>query len=87
MGLAMMFVDGSEKGKADPALAARMQPIGHRAMGVWNAWLPVQDMHRLVARGVARPVNAARPWQLVRGPGTALVATCARRYVGRSRMQ
>lgn len=35
-------------------------------------------MHRLVAKGVAILTNAARPWQKVRGPGRAMIATRAR---------
>ena len=49
--LAFILVDGSEKGRADPAFGAHTQPIVHWAMGVWNGWIPIQDMHRLVARG------------------------------------
>lgn len=76
--LALIMADGSEHGRADPAHAAHVQPIGHWAMAVWHAWLPIHDLYSLAAKGVTKLVNAARPWHNVRGPGTAVVASCAR---------
>ena len=78
MDLTLIIADGSESGRADPAYAATRP--AHRTLGdgSMECWLPIQELGRLAARSVAKLTNAAKPWSNVRGPGTAVVASCAR---------
>ena len=41
---AMMIMDGSKKGKADPAFEAHTSVAQHWAQAVWNNWLPADDL-------------------------------------------
>ncbi len=76
--LALLIADETRGGKADPAFDAHTGPIGHWAKAVWEKWLPVSALQRLVAAAESKLSRAARPWAVVRGPGAALLATASR---------
>ncbi len=76
--LALLLADESATGKADPAYAAHAGPIGEWAQAVWNRWMPIRALQRLVTSAHRRIARASRPWSVVRGPGAAVVATAAR---------
>ena len=76
--LALMLADGSAKGNADPAFDAHVMPIGDWARAVWEERLPRSTLNRLAAQAKLKLVRARNVWSKVTGPGTVLVATCAR---------
>ena len=76
--LALMVADGSARGKADPAFAARSSPIGMWAQAVWHSWLPIRCLDRLARTAVNKLAEAKRPWVRVIGPATAMTASAQR---------
>ncbi len=76
--LALIVADESATGKADPAFAAHVDPIGAWAQAVWEQWLPTRALMRVVKDAKRRLECAARPWSVVRGPGAAFVASAQR---------
>ena len=75
---ALILADGSAKGRADPAFPAHGMPIGAWAAAVWDEWMPVISMGRLIQFAKAKVLRAVRPWSVVHGPAAAFVATCER---------
>ena len=73
--LALIVADESIGGKADPAYAAHVGPIFEWAQAVWEQWIPLPALMRLVASSKLRLDRAVRPWSVVRGPAAAVVAT------------
>ena len=59
--LALLMADETSSGKADPAYAAHVGPIGERAQAVWERWLPLHALQRLVGSAQMRLARAARP--------------------------
>ena len=53
-------------------------PIGAWAAAVWDGWMPVIPMARLIQFAKAKVLRAIRPWSVVYGPAAAFVATCER---------
>ena len=43
--LALIMMDASEHGRADPAFDAHEMPIGQWAQAVWDMWLPREALH------------------------------------------
>ena len=76
--LALLVADETAVGKADPAYAAHTGPIGEWAQAVWESWLPLAALNRLVSSAQRRLGHARQPWSIVRGPGAAFVATASR---------
>ena len=76
--VALLMADETSTGKADPAFAAHTGPIGEWAQAIWERWLPLTALHRLVSSAKQRLGAARRPWNIVYGPGAAFVATAAR---------
>ena len=76
--LALIVADESIGGKADPAYAAHVGPIFEWAQAVWEQWIPLPALMRLVASSKLRLDRAVRPWSVVRGPAAAVVATATR---------
>eukprot|EP00973_Karenia_brevis_P085866 11909965-Karenia_brevis.AAC.1 len=48
------------------------------ALAVWEQWVPVELLCRLIGRTVARVHAASKMWSVVYGPAAALVATLSR---------
>ena len=84
MEIAMMILDGSDKGRADPAFEAHSGPIGHWAQAVWHTWLPINQLQEMIDDGFARTSAAQQPWRVAYGPAAALILTCER--IGRKVM-
>ena len=78
LNLALIVADESPHGKADPAFAAHLGPVGEWAQAVWESWMPMPALQRLISSAQRRLTSAARPWSVVRGPGSAVVATAWR---------
>ena len=76
--MALPLLDGSEKGRADPAFQAHSGPIGSWAKAIWNMWIPYDLMQESVADAMIRIARASRMWAVVKGPAAALVATATR---------
>lgn len=76
--LALIMADGSDRGRADPAFDAHTQPICFWAMAIWNDWMPVAELQTMIWEAKTKLTLAAFPWQHVKGPAAATVATCAR---------
>ena len=45
LNLALIMMDGSPTGHADPAFQAHSLPIGFWSMAVWNQWVPLKDLN------------------------------------------
>merc|ERR1712127_1044459 len=73
-----MILDGSVKGRADPAFEAHNGVIGHWAQAVWHTWLPIKDLQEMIDDGFARTSAAQQPWRVAYGPAAALILTCKR---------
>ncbi len=78
MDLALVIADESLHGKADPAFAAHLGPIGAWAQAVWEQWMPSRGLTKLVATAKARLARAKSAWSCVYGPAAAFVATAER---------
>ena len=76
--LALLVADGSKSGRADPAYDAHALPIGEWAMAVWESWMPVRSMQRIVDDAVSRLDRVKNKWAVCYGPGAAMVMTCRR---------
>ena len=76
--LALILADGGRRSIADPAFPAHLQPIGEWATAVWENWLPVSALHRMVFDAKKRLAKARSVWSVCYGPAAAVVATCAR---------
>jgi hypothetical protein len=76
--MSLAIIDGSLKGRADPAFAAHADPIGSFAEAVWCEWLPRQALLSLVSHAIDVLGSARSPWGRVRGPGAAFVASAQR---------
>ena len=68
----MMVADGSKKGKADPAFPAHIDVVQHRALAVWNFWLPVESLQQSLNYATVRTSQSPQPWRVVTGPAAAL---------------
>ena len=78
MEMTLMILDGSTKGRADPAFEAHSGVIGHWAQAVWHTWLPINRLQAMIDDGFARTAAAQQPWRVVYGPAAALILTCER---------
>ena len=78
MEVALMVMDGSKTGKADPAFAAHMDVALHWAQAIWNNWLPVQALQQSVDYARERISSTSRLWAVVTGPAAALICTLER---------
>ena len=78
MEVALMVMDGSRTGKADPAFVAHMDVALHWAQAIWNHWLPVQTLQLSVDHARERISSTSRPWAVVTGPAAALICTLER---------
>ena len=76
--MALAMADGSAKGRADPAYEAHLQPIGQWAEAIWDEWLPSAAMSRLVTTAARLLRRVTSPWQNVRGPAAAMLASADR---------
>ena len=76
--LALLMADGSKTGRADPAYDAHALPIGEWAMAIWECWLPIRSLQRIVDDAVNRLNGAKNKWAVCYGPGAAMVMTCRR---------
>ena len=76
--MALVMADGGLSGKADPAFDAHEQPIGQWSMACWELWLPACSLLHLAAKAKAALLRPGHIWARVRGPGAAMVASCAR---------
>ena len=61
MEVALMIMDGSKTGKADPACAAHMDVALHWAQAIWNKWLPVHTLQQSVNYARERISRSSRP--------------------------
>ena len=68
--MALMLADESQKGRADPAFEAHLQPIGSWARAVWHKWMPHSAMQQMIVSANAKLTAAKSIWQHVRGPAT-----------------
>ena len=73
---ALMLADGKDTGRADPACDAHEMPIGQWAMAVWERWIGVRPMERMLETARRRFAKVKRRWQVVYGPAAALLLTC-----------
>ena len=64
--LARILADGSATGKADPAFAAHIGPIGFWATAVYEQWAPLDDLAGLVLSSTQRLCAARNPWAVVK---------------------
>ena len=78
MEVALMVMDGSKIGKADPGFAAHMDVALHWAQAIWNNWLPVQAWQQSVDYAREWVSSTSRPWAVVTGPAAALICTLER---------
>ena len=76
--MALMLADGGPRGRADPAYDAHTLPIGEWAKAVWEERLPRPALAALAAQAKLQLARAKRIWATVKGPGAAMVASCAR---------
>ena len=76
--LALVMADGSNRGKADPAFAAHIDPIGQLALAIWEKWLPREAMLKLAVEALDLAVKRQRPWAYCTGPGAAFILSAAR---------
>ena len=76
--LTLAVADGARGGTADPAFQAHLQPIVAWAQAVWENWMPRADMLSMAAWASRRLASTDRPWRMVCGPASAVVATMAR---------
>ena len=76
--ITLLLADGGLRGRADPAFAAHIEPIYHWALAVWESWLLMRAMQRLLREAQTRLGAARNLCAVVRGPASAFVATAAR---------
>ena len=76
--VALVLADGSAKGLADPAFDAHILPVGEWASAVWESWLPVISLERLIKHGKHRLSKTKKVWAVCYGPAAAYIATCQR---------
>ena len=76
--LALVLADEGPRGRADPAFDAHLQPIEQWAMAIWEQWLPVPSMNRMLTDAEQRLSGARSKWPKVYGPAAAMLATCWR---------
>jgi len=76
--LTLVVADGSHLGAADPAFEAHVGVVYMWALAVWEQWVPIELLCRLVARTAARVHRAKKIWSVVYGPAAALIATLSR---------
>ena len=78
MDIALMFADGKEKGRADPAYDAHTMPIGQWAMAVWERWGNENSLDRMIRYARKNIDEAKNKWAVARGPAATLLLTCTR---------
>ena len=78
MEVALMIMDMSKTGRADPAFAAHMDVALHWAQAIWNHWIPVHALQLSVDYARERISKTTRPWAVVTGPAAALICTLER---------
>ena len=76
--MALTLMDGGPRGRADPAYDAHTLPIGEWARAVWEDRLPRPALRALAAQAKLQLARSKRIWASVKGPGAAMVASCAR---------
>ena len=77
--ISLAFVDGSARGKADPAFAAHTAPIGLWAQAVWSGWFPRPALSKMADHATEHLANAGQTmWAKVTGPAKAMVASAWR---------
>ena len=67
--VALMIADGGPSGCVDPAFDAHLLLIGEWAAAVWNERLPLESLHRMVAKGKRQIAKARNMWSVCRGGG------------------
>ena len=75
---ALILADGSAKGMPGPASDAHILPTGEWASAVWELWLPIKSLDRLVRQCSHRLNKAKNIWAVCYGPAAAFIATCRR---------
>ena len=78
MEMAMMVMDGSPTGRADPAFDAHSGVIGHWAQAVWYTGLRTDRLQSMIDDAFERTAAAQEPWRVCYGPAAALILTCER---------
>ena len=76
--LALIAAEAAWGHGADPAFLAHEGPIAAWARAVLEKHLPHKLLHAMVRRARVTLVKAKRPWAVVKGPATAVIATAAR---------
>ena len=76
--IALLLADGGLSGKADPAYDAHLIPLGEWAHAVWEGWMPVKAMRRMIEHVKEQLQHAKSPWSKVYGPAATIVMTCRR---------
>ena len=74
----LIMMDGSPNGKADPAFAGHCDPIVSWAEAVWSSWLPLYVLTSIASSALNVLRVCMNPWNCVRGPGAAFVASAQR---------
>jgi hypothetical protein len=75
---ALVYIDGSIKGRADPAFAAHNDPISSWAEAVWSSWMPRPALGKMLQAATEKQEGRASPWAIVFGPAAAFLATARR---------
>ena len=78
MEMALVMADGSPAGKANPAFPAHSATMGHWAMAVFEACMPMDQLNRAISTAKLILIEAVAPWLKVRGPAAAFIAPAAR---------
>ena len=76
--LSLIIADGSTLGAADPAFEAHAGVVHMWSLAVWEQWVPLGILDRLVNSTKPRLDKARRIWSVVYGPAAALLASLAR---------
>ena len=65
LNLTVRLADGGLRGRADPAFAAHIDPIGMWAAAVWGRWVSNRALTLLVKHALRRAERARTPWSTV----------------------
>lgn len=74
----LAIIDGSEKGRTDPAFAVHCDPTGSWAEAVWCLWLPTHVLSSFISKALLAFQFCTNTWSCVRAPGAAFVASAQR---------
>jgi hypothetical protein len=73
--LSLALADGQSRGAADPAFEAHCGVVQFWALAIWEQWVPLQLLDKLVRFSIDRLGGAMSRWSLVYGPAAAFTAT------------